>query len=206
MRTVEVELFKFEELSEDAKERARERYRRHLDDDFSFEADCITDSFMETVEEHGYYHRAIQCSLSCSQGDGVNFPGDVDLDVVLPRVLTEKELSRYKLIVKAGMYFREFKVRDNRRYTYYAGIDYEIDDNCEKGHWGYDKNCVYHDCKRVYAFMEKVAEKVIRDAEKLAHKLERKGYDSIDYYYSDEYVDDSLIGNDYDFTEDGERF
>ena len=104
------------------------------------------------------------------------------------------------------MYFREFKVRDNRRYTYYAGIDYEIDDNCEKGHWGYDKNCVYHDCKRVYAFMEKVAEKVIRDAEKLAHKLERKGYDSIDYYYSDEYVDDSLIGNDYDFTEDGERF
>ena len=54
--------------------------------------------------------------------------------------------------------------------------------------------------------MEKVAEKVIDDARKLAYKLEKQGYDSIDYYYSDEYVDDSLIGNDYDFTEDGERF
>ena len=40
----------------------------------------------------------------------------------------------------------------------------------------------------------------------MASKLERDGYKQIEYYYSDESVDENIICNDYEFTEDGERW
>ena len=126
MRIEEVKVLQFNELSDTAKERAREWYRNRLNNDFSFESDCIGENFKEALKDAGYCTDNVEWSLSSCQGDGVNFAGDIDLDVVLPRILTEKELSRYKLIVKAGMYFSSHKVESNCRYTYFAGVDIEI--------------------------------------------------------------------------------
>ena len=207
MRIEEVKVLQFNELSDTAKERARKWYRNCLNNDFSFESDCIGENFEEALKDAGYCTDNLKWSLSSCQGDGVNFAGDIDLDVVLPRILTEKELSRYKLIVKAGMYFSNHKVKRNNRYTYFAGVEIEIDDESEKGHWCPKGNYgFYHDCKRVYAFMEKVADKIERDAKRMASKLERQGYKEIEYYYSDDYIDDTIICNEYEFTEDGERW
>jgi hypothetical protein len=49
--------------------------------------------------------------------------------------------------------------------------------------------------------MEKVLESIYKDACK---RLEKIGYDDIEYRRSDEHIDEELEAHDYEFDEDGE--
>lgn len=75
MEDVIVKVFKYNELSDTAKEKARNWYRDVvLNGDFDFEAQIITETMEADVEEAGYLlsgKYSVQWSLSHVQGDFV---------------------------------------------------------------------------------------------------------------------------------------
>ena len=82
MRVKEIKVFKFEELSEEAKEVARNWYKGCMDNDFYFETEHIKEDFQYELEKLGYPTNKIEFSLSYSQGDGVAFYGHIDLSLI----------------------------------------------------------------------------------------------------------------------------
>jgi hypothetical protein len=44
------------------------------------------------------------------------------------------------------------------------------------------------------------------DRKNMCDILEKQGYDEIDYYYSDEYIDEIIICNEYEFYADGTKY
>ena len=80
MRTEEIKIYTFEELSEKAKQKAIEGYRKSLDCDFSLESDFITENMEEIILEktcNTIQDLKIYWSLNHAQGDGVSFTGEI---------------------------------------------------------------------------------------------------------------------------------
>jgi hypothetical protein len=73
IETTTRELYKFEELNEKAKERARDKYREDID--FSFEAECVTDDAIYQLKLLGFDIEHVYWRGFASQGDGACFVG-----------------------------------------------------------------------------------------------------------------------------------
>ena len=58
--------------------------------------------------------------------------------------------------------------------------------------------------------IDSVVDKVRSDLEDLyldlCSKLEKQGYEQIEYEQSDEYIEETIIANEYEFTEDGKMY
>ena len=94
---------KYEELSEDAKQVAREWFRSSSvsDNDMS---ESLNESFNYHLEEKGYpRNMSIAFSLGYSQGDGVAFYGelpDENVEKILERVMDANEFRKAKRVLK----------------------------------------------------------------------------------------------------------
>jgi len=77
-RKREQEVFKYQELSSEAKEKARDHYRESM-----FDADHISEQFKSILVERGFKDSGgafdVNWSLGYCQGDGVCFWGHIDL-------------------------------------------------------------------------------------------------------------------------------
>lgn len=78
MRTVEVKLYQYNELSEEAKEKAREWYREGNEYPFLYE--YMQERLAELFEEYKITDKGTELhySLSYCQGDGASFTGDIE--------------------------------------------------------------------------------------------------------------------------------
>lgn len=78
MRNATIQVYKFSELSETAQKKVLEKereFRNQMGDD----SDLLADEFREVLKDEGLPIDDVRFRLSCSQGDGVAFYGDVDL-------------------------------------------------------------------------------------------------------------------------------
>lgn len=103
--TKEYKIYSFEELSQEAKDKAREDFNR--DEELPFLQDDLREYIHEELTDKGYTHGEITplYDLSHSQGSGLMFEGEV----------TDKKGNRY-IIKHAGHYYHE-------RSTEIAGYD-----------------------------------------------------------------------------------
>jgi hypothetical protein len=198
-REITVQVYQFEELSDKAKEKAREWFKdKVLNNDFQHETDSITESFEEKLEEYGYPTDNVNWSLSYSQGDGMAFYGRIDtLEKVAERLLDERKLKRFKTLVNAGLELI-LNIKRNSYGSHYSHyntmyIDSDI----------YPSFICNGNYKKIEKFCEEFIELIIKDVKSVSKELEASGYKQIEYYYSNEYVDQEIIGNEYEFTEEG---
>ena len=75
-KTIEVEVFKYDELSESAQQKAREWYLESMDYEWW---EGVYESAIEDGKEKGFYIDKIYFSGFCSQGDGASWVGQVDV-------------------------------------------------------------------------------------------------------------------------------
>ena len=75
-KVIEVEVFKYDELSDSAKQRARDWYLEGMDYDWY---DCVYEMCIEDGKEKGFDIDKINFSGFWSQGDGASWTGSVDL-------------------------------------------------------------------------------------------------------------------------------
>lgn len=211
MRTIQTTVFKFDELSEAAKEKARAWYREGDTDDFDVEfiyedAATIADLFgldirTRNVSRHGgpvRFEPNIYYSGFWSQGDGACFEGTYRykagaLKAVKNYAPQDAELHAIVTALQAVQkkYFYRLRASCNHRGHYY-----------HSGCMSVDVEYQGDDCRDVSRDDEQeITDQLRLFADWIYDRLEA----DYDWHNADEQVDDSIIANEYEFTEEGER-
>ena len=207
MRTIQTNLYKFDELSDKAKERAREWFRRcddgefaeYVFDDVATIADIIGIDLRQTRTDKGRYKPTIYYSGFSSQGDGACFTGnysykkgalknmkahigntsagDIELLRICKSLQEVQTRNFYKLTAKC----------EHLGHYYHSGrmlVDVENSD----------------DPYRDIGESETTVRQIMRDfADYIYQQLETE----YDYQNSDAVVDENIAANEYEFYEDG---
>lgn len=212
MRQETVNVYQFSELSEEAKDRAINSFRESMD--WSYESEVITEDFEYELGKLGLPTDDIEWRLSHSQGDGVAFYGNVDMGVVARRLLEGESLKLYKLIEAHDLTISA-KLYRNSYGTFYShyntmNVEMDTDDIHTIVEDIYDIESDSEDFQEKYEIVENLIselEEIISDDIKdVSMELERRGYDAIDYYNSDEAISETIIANGYEYTVDGKMY
>ena len=192
MRTEEITIYEFHKLSEKAKQIAINNWREA--DDLSFLPDQIEEYLME---DERFKNTGLVYSLSYSQGDGLSFSCDEFSDETLLAVFINilgqgKEKTARFLVDEFGWIFNT--KHNEGRYCFASNSDVKKND----GAW-------YHD--NIDSFLESVRDSLAEDIYlPKCREMEKIGYESVEHYQSDEYIEEVLTTNEYEFTEGGEIY
>ena len=205
--TVEYEVYKFSELSAEAKEKVKQWY---LDGqpEFIFTEDCKED--LKSL--FGKNNLDVQYSLGYCQGDGFNIYGEIDAESIFEcleehragtqfaefeNMLTDKEK---KTILNYANECGKIELPINNRYCYCIADYIDIADN-----WEYDLE-VYSNYKNINKeALEKFESLVKGIFKKICAIYEKWGYEFF-YEISDEDLEEVCEANEYEFLEDGTIF
>ena len=193
--TIEKTVYRFEELSDAAKERAKEWY---LSDDFR--AECLHDSILYDAKNE-FPESDIKCqfSLASCQGDGVNIYGSFYLPAILENVreaFTEKEYKRL-IYYMTSTGTETVTTAPNNHYCYDDSFSIcfteDIENDCE--------NLRDYDGETVARFNDAIREAVSA----FCSKWKEYGYKYL-YEIDEDEMRDICDANGYEFTEDGMIF
>ena len=195
-------LYTFDELSDRAKEKARDWYRSSdVGNDY-----MLSESFAQTLSYYGFPEGSMKIyySLAYCQGDGVSFEGRIDFDALLATTESELVIARTdeNLVV----------IRDLIKQA--RAIDMDLSGKVES-------NGDFHECSmdieldcyyandEVISPRDQIAEKLQEALEEfvmdLSLQLKKDGYSDLDYRFSDEVVDETILVSEFTFCEDGKR-
>jgi hypothetical protein len=178
MRTEKIKILHFDELSDKAKEKAREWWRKQTD---ASDLENVTDMVKEVATWCGFdKHAELYWSLGYSQSDHASIVGTWHAEQVQAETL-QKEIPAFPLgreFILLAEQLPELYFTTHERYhiAEYGGAVLSEDDYQQL------KDLVYN--FNHWAYWQ------IREEDQ--------------YQSEDEYVDDMLRGNEYEFTEDGE--
>ena len=192
MRTVEYNLYQFDELSDSAKERAREWYRTTIDYEWW---DFIFDDAKEIGQILGIDISEICFSGFWSQGDGAQFTGDYEYrkgasKKVRQYAPQDKELHRIadelQEIQRRNFYSITASVSNSGRYCHEYCTTINVYDSREVD---------------VSIDTEESIQELMRDYMRWIYRQLQEEYW---YLQEDEQVEENILANEYEFTEDGE--
>ena len=196
MKTIQLNIYKFDELNDEAKQVAIEKQRE-------WEYECgnplmwFSETYNEKFSDAGFTGTEIQYSLSYCQGDGLSFSAkDYDnLEQLYLKVLGEGKEKTAKLLAENTT----VNITGNTgRYCYASKSDVELYiENYTSGFTSSER-------------MDEVCAKVEKELQEiyltLCKELEDIGYKEIEYANSDEAISETIRINEYDFLEDGTQF
>jgi hypothetical protein len=183
-------VYKFDDLSKEAKEKAIEKHREFLSE--VWDGDYVQDDFKEDMKKWGIDEIEIQYSGFWSQGDGASFTGWIDIPKFLKEAGWEKDYAKLLKAINDGEDIDDVaKIeRISHHYShantvqvkplYYRGEDEEVDKQADK-------------------LGDEMTDFVREKSRELYRKLEQ----SYEYETSDENVAESIRINEYEFTADG---
>jgi hypothetical protein len=197
MKTVSVNLYTFDELGEDAQQKAIED-NREINVDYHGWWDFVYWPWEDKLEEMGFCEPEIRFSGFGSQGDGASFTAGVDI----AKFARYHNYNRFRSLVMVQRNGWDVDARIVRVGHYY--VHHNTIKGVVEGHGMY-----YSDDEertaRVYSQGEELEgyiTEVVRQKSKLIYNDLREAYFALT---SDEAVADTLRANDYEFLEDGSR-
>jgi len=189
-------VYTYDELSDEAKEKAREWWLSVSEGGFDqLDSEMLTEMFKDLLKEWGFKKGVdVWWSLGSSQGDGVAFQGDLDI----PKYVDARAKDFRRVIGKV-----EAWVKHEGRYYHsnsmeagVAATDSERDLAPKDWFPG----------KPTAELLDEFATFLGEDVKKMSKELEKIGYQEIEYRQSEEAIAEMLIANEYEFTADGRRF
>ena len=188
MKTIEIKLYQFNELSEEAQERALEDFRYiNVDNDWWF--DYIMEDAKEfclSIEEFNIYrkdcevvflHDADETIKAIKEGAGGELLG-----------IAQEYEQQVKELFKAYSDYEKYQEWLRER-------DYTLDD-LEFEDWVLEETEYEEDKENIYIeFLKELGEYYLSELQS-----------SYDYHMSDESVIGTIEANEYEFTEDGKRY
>ncbi len=195
MRTIKVKLFSFDELNEEAKKVAIEK-RRNIKYECGWILDNFHDNAIDKINESGFENPQLQYSLSHCQGDGLSFSATTydreKLKVLFRTYLGENKEKTLDTILE----YCSFKLTGNIGhycYTSSSQLTFEFDD--------YKASHV-----QIHTLVSNIEKDLQGIYTNLCKELEKEGYETLDYEYSDECIIEDLQENECEFTEDGNKY
>lgn len=198
-RKIEKEIFTFDELNDDAKKKAIKYFLAN--EEYPFLEDEMGEEAERLLEENfpGATLNGTNYSLSYSQGDGamIEFEFPIKAFNDKYKVLSNDEVTRLEnsvgdiaVVHNGGFYYHEyaFKIVFETYNNYAEDIEDKFYDALTKG--------------------DKLNNPTQFEADiiKMNEELARFGYETLEYYNSDENVADILRVNEYEFYEDGSMY
>lgn len=200
MTTVEIKVYQFDELSDEAKEKAREWFREGNLHHNWFES--IYEDFKERAEEDGFNVTEIYFSGFWSQGDGAMFEYDYLSDKLRLEFINQLGLSA----MRNDWLVNNTTISGNGKHRGHYYHD-KCCDHCI--YWEVD-NCDLHYSTLFYSWLasfESGFVDFVTDKYKyLCIELYKLFKEEYEYLISDEVVDESIMVNEYKFDEDGHIF
>jgi hypothetical protein len=207
MKTIEIKLYKFNELSEEAKQKAINDYRNNDNyEDFSDEIESLKQFYsIFPVEQHGnnWSNFRVTCDDNISglfgQRLAVYLWNNYKTNLFKGKFygsLSTNEPVKHKRIKSKG----PFK-NGNMFHPYYSAIT--LSNSCVLTGFYMDDELL----APIYKFLDKPDNTTFKEllsecVEAWSHALKREE----EWRNSDEYISEELTANDYDFTEDGEQY
>jgi len=185
----EIEVYEFDELSPKAKEKAITTYRHAGYAWDQSDTDMLTEFFQDELRALGLPTEDIRWRISYSQGDGVAFYGEFDLEEYL---LKHKLKSKYPALAK---------IADEVKMDIQKVGPHMYD------HWNTMR--VISDVlgtgltDREQAELDDLEELINEEIQKVSKKLEAAGYAEIEYKEGDENIAEIFRANDYEFDVNG---
>lgn len=204
-------IYKFEELSPEAKERAIAEYKDRGWDWDEHDTQMLEEYFQEQLEEIGLPGGDIRWRLNYSQGDGVAFYGKVDIkEYVLKNNLATP--SKYLPLIDAiANDEAEVVIEIEKRQAYHMYdhwntmvVSSNVNTYGDPGIPGGKRWPKRVGRPAIERLTHKLTEIIREQVKEISHKFEKAGYEEIEYKSSDEVISENIIANDYEFTEDGE--
>lgn len=191
MKTKTINIYAFNELSQEAQEKAIEYFKdcKQQDGDLLI---FFSDDVIEQLKEKGWNDVKLQYSLGCCQGDGLSFSGNLDLKWFLENEYSHK-LPKYKVNALCEYIFSVHSKGNTGRYCYASENQIEYDEN-------YQDNI---ERKNLDKLWQDVLSEIKISYMALCRKFEKQGYDEIDYQLSDKCIKEYIEANDYEFLENG---
>jgi hypothetical protein len=167
-----LEAYKYDELSETAKDRIRTRVSEQ---DAEIETENLTEHFAYLLSESAPYftNPKFQWSLGHCQGDGLSFSCDIDMELFLK----DKKMKR----VEALLNYVTIKSTGNTgHYCYAARSDFESEIHS------------YRYLPRFEKLVETIKSEIKDKYMELCSEFEKYGYEAYENLRSDEYVKQSI--------------
>ena len=183
-----IKIYQYDELSEESKERVRERNRIDLVDT---ETEMLNEYFIDILHTDHHYFKDLKFywSLGYCQGDGLCFESDFDLGLYLKLHRPNLKQSVHDIIF--NNVHVEVKPKSSR-YCYSSIEDVEAD-------FGYIKEDHCRLCKLVDDIVEDIQNLYI----KICKEFEVRGYKAYEYLGTDEFAKDNADINGYEYDEEG---
>lgn len=198
MKTIEITLFKFNELSEEAQQKAVEKEQKYAYEDGEV-LHYFSEKCKEKAKEAGFFDTEIQYSLSYSQGDGLSFSaGSVDIDRFITEALPAPIKPSIFNALKTVIYKVAITGNTGIHYSYASRKDVSIETDYPQHN--------YNDYSNIAGLIETIENHIQNVYMDLCRELEKSGYEEIEYQTSEEAARENLISNDYYFTENGEIY
>ena len=194
-----INIYYFDELSEESQNRAIKKWRNSAHDDFDFQAEAIIEDFSTICDILGISLKEknpVSYSVGYCQSDYASFygtyrynkgalakikeyaPKDSTLEYIAKELQNIQKKYFYKLTVEisSGGY-RESHMC--------------VDVNDTEGQYRY--TCKYDELESEFKHI----------FSNLAHWLYKRLCEALDYVYSEDYIKETIIANEYKFLEDG---
>lgn len=198
MRILETKVYTFDELSEEAKEKAIEK-NRYVNVDISewyyFVYGVFKHQYSNLFEISNIYFNGF-----CSQGDGAMFEYDGITDKLIDEFISQLQLtSLRKKLVKEAIYFSGSGKHSGHYYH---------ERTCSHSFYVESQYALHKNHKNIQEFIDNIAmyfevyieERYIDLCQELYQSLK----DEYEWYISDKAITEHLIENEYEFTEQGE--
>jgi hypothetical protein len=230
-RIVTKTVYRFDELSDEAKEKAREWYREgNLDHDWW---DGVYDMWTKALNQIGFSDVRIYFSGFSSQGDGACFVARIDIEAVLSFMSTERTASesisfdgenedylgwviheigfvpepKFARLLSLVDYFCEYgPITHTGRYHHEQSVSYSVDMDLPVVSDGCDKEgwTIYvPQHKRIGNLLREFRESLEELRVDLCMAIYKTLENEYEFLQSDEVIDESMEANEYEFDEDG---
>lgn len=205
MKTIQLELFSFNELSNDAKAKAIESERNSENLEYYYSGEV--EYYQDVLKHIGFTDVEISFSGFHSQGDGASFTADYDSSLINLEELKNHNAELYSLMSRIDSIFGASGLtsdnritasvkRVNHHYSHHNTVN--IEDITINGYgWGDDEsdkiNIAYNDLENYLTSLK----------DDLCHIIYNSLEKEYEYQTSDEYIAELLTINDYYFLKDG---
>ena len=192
MKTIETNLYSFNELSKTAQTYAIEKYKETSEIDL----DLFKDDCEEILKEKNITLKMLRYSFSYSQGDGLSFSATFDIETMINNCFNNLSDKRKKLF--QNFIYKVESIAHKTRNVYASKSHIEITVNYNN--FDYEKHNNINNMLTIF-------ENYIQDLYMtICNEFENNGYNEIKNQNSVEYISEILQDNDDEFTENGKKY
>jgi len=199
MRVIETKAYTFDELSEQAKEKAIEKQKQsdgYLDYEWY---DCVKYEFEEKAKESGFNYTKSYFSGFWSQGDGAMFEYDHLDDKLRLEFINQLNLSPMRKDWLINNTCISGKGRQSGHYYHENSCSHSIYWEVDNGDLHWDRTFY----KWLESFFEEFEDFIIDKYKDLCCEYYKSLEKEYDWLMSDEQIAEHLIANEYEFNEEG---